>query len=77
MMPKDPVMLLSYVNTQLRDFYPSLAEFCAAMQTEESDLREKLALIDYEYPEKNGGKRRSVCGKNTYGAPFLRKACFL
>ena len=40
MMPKDPVMLLSYVNTQLRDFYPSLAEFCAAMQTEESDLRE-------------------------------------
>ena len=77
MMPKDPVMLLSYVNTQLRDFYPSLAEFCAAMQTEESDLREKLALIDYEYDEKNGGKRRSVCGKNTYGAPFLRKACFL
>ena len=46
MMPKDPVMLLSYVNTQLRDFYPSLAEFCAAMQTEESDL------IDYEYDEK-------------------------
>ena len=52
MMPKDPVMLLSYVNTQLRVFYPSLAEFCAAMQTEESDLREKLALIDYEYDEK-------------------------
>ena len=90
MMPKDPVMLLSYVNTQLRDFYPSLAEFCAAMQTDESDLREKLALIDYDNdektnqfvkekpsPEKNGGKRRSVCGKNTYGAPFLRKACFL
>ena len=45
MMPKDPVMLLSYVNTQLRDFYPSLAEFCAAMQTEESDLREKLAPV--------------------------------
>ena len=52
MMPKDPVMLLSYVNTQLRDFYPSLAEFCAVMQTEESDLRGKLALIDYEYDEK-------------------------
>lgn len=26
MMPKDPVMLLSYVNTQLRDFYPSLGQ---------------------------------------------------
>ena len=52
MMPKDPVMLLSYVNTQLRDFYPSLAEICAAQQTEETDLREKQALNDYEYAEK-------------------------
>ena len=43
---------LSPAAKQLRDFYPSLAEFCAAMQTEESDLREKLALIDYEYDEK-------------------------
>ena len=28
MIPKDPVMLLSYVNTQLRDFYKSLDDFC-------------------------------------------------
>ncbi|NSK78081.1 DUF4250 domain-containing protein, partial [Blautia massiliensis (ex Durand et al. 2017)] len=27
MIPKDPVMLLSYVNTQLRDFYRSLDAF--------------------------------------------------
>ena len=26
-LPKDPVMLLSFVNTQLRDHYPSLEEF--------------------------------------------------
>ena len=26
--PKDPVMLLSYVNTQLRDFYPDIKK-CA------------------------------------------------
>ena len=26
--PRDPVMLLSYVNTQLRDFYPSLEALC-------------------------------------------------
>ncbi|MBS1470696.1 MAG: DUF4250 domain-containing protein, partial [Lachnospiraceae bacterium] len=25
-LPKDPVILLSYINTQLRDFYPSLDE---------------------------------------------------
>ena len=28
MLPKDPVILLSYVNTKLRDNYSSLQEFC-------------------------------------------------
>lgn len=49
MLPKDPMMLLSYVNTQLRDHYPSLQEFCAAEAAEEQSIREKLSLIDYEY----------------------------
>ena len=54
MMPKDPVMLLSYVNTQLRDFYPSLAEFCAAMDADQAELEKKLRDVDYEYdPEQN------------------------
>ncbi|MCI5648949.1 MAG: DUF4250 domain-containing protein [Fusicatenibacter sp.] len=51
MIPKDPVMLLSYVNTQLRDFYPTLTEFCRSNQIDENALKEKLALIDYEYDE--------------------------
>lgn len=90
MMPKDPVMLLSYVNTQLRDFYPSLAEFCAAMQTEESDLRENWRSLtmstmrkrtslykNNQALKKMAGKKAFRMWKNTYGAPFLRKACFL
>lgn len=48
-LPKDPVMLLSYVNTQLRDFYGSLQEFCAAAGVTEQELKEKLAGIDYQY----------------------------
>ena len=28
MLPTDPMILLSYVNTQLRDFYPDLTSFC-------------------------------------------------
>jgi hypothetical protein len=52
--PKDPVMLLSYVNTQLRDFYPSVEEFCKAMDVNQNEIDEKLASIDYEYdPERN------------------------
>lgn len=48
-MPNDPVMLLSVINTQLRDFYPSFDELCAALQLDASAIREKLSAIDYEY----------------------------
>ena len=47
--PKDPAMLLSYVNTQLRDFYPSMEELCKAMDVDKCEIDEKLAMIDYEY----------------------------
>jgi hypothetical protein len=47
--PNDPVMLLSYVNTQLRDFYSSLEDFCKSVSIDEELLREKLRTIDYEY----------------------------
>ena len=49
MIPKDPVMLLSYINTQLRDNYPSLEELCASLRLSEKELQERLAAIDYEY----------------------------
>lgn len=48
-LPNDPVMLLSYINTQLRDFFPSLKELCASFEVEETELAEKLAAIDYFY----------------------------
>ena len=47
--PKDPAMLLSYVNTQLRDFYPSMEELCKAMDVDKCEIDERLAMIDYEY----------------------------
>ncbi|MDD6504467.1 MAG: DUF4250 domain-containing protein [Lachnospiraceae bacterium] len=50
-MPKDPVMLLSFVNTQLRDHYTSLAELAASYMVEEQEIVEKLATINYRYDE--------------------------
>ena len=52
MLPEDPIMLLSYVNTQLRDFYPNLQEFCAAEGADAESLRERLRAVNYEYDEK-------------------------
>ena len=50
-MPKDPVMLLSFVNTQLRDHYSSLEELAAAYMVDVSEIEEKLAAINYVYQE--------------------------
>lgn len=47
--PKDPVILLSFINTKLRDFYPSLDELCKSLGIEEKSLTDKLASIDYHY----------------------------
>mgnify|MGYP001050969165 CR=1 FL=1 len=45
-LPKDPVMLLSFVNTQLRDNYSGLKELAAAYDIDEKELCDKLAQID-------------------------------
>ena len=52
MLPEDPMMLLSYVNTQLRDFYKRLDEFCNSQDVSAEELKKKLKTIDYEYDEK-------------------------
>ncbi|MBR4914709.1 MAG: DUF4250 domain-containing protein [Clostridiales bacterium] len=50
-LPKDPFMLLSYVNTQLRDNYPSLSELCASLGVSEEDIAGTLANAGYSYDE--------------------------
>lgn len=51
MLPKDPIILLSYVNTKLRDQYPSLEEFCRGEDADPAQLQEKLASAGYAYNE--------------------------
>ena len=48
-MPKDPVMLLSFVNTQLRDNYSTLSDLCKAYDVPESEISDKLSALDYHY----------------------------
>ena len=51
MMPQDPIMLYSYINTMLRDKYPSLKEFCEASGIEETEIILKLQSAGFEYDE--------------------------
>lgn len=48
-LPKDPVILLSFTNTQLRDHYKNLTDFCKAYIVNEQELVDRLRSIDYEY----------------------------
>ena len=47
--PKDPVMLLSYVNLKLRDMYSTLDAMCEDLELDKDELVQKLASIDYAY----------------------------
>ena len=51
MLPNDPAMLLSYINTKLRDEYATLDELCEDMQIDETGLRGKLESINYFYDD--------------------------
>lgn len=47
--PNDPVILLSYINTQLRDSYSSLEAFCEDKGADKGEILAKLSSIGYEY----------------------------
>lgn len=52
--PKDPAMLMSWVNMKLRDFYGSLDELCEDLEIDRNDLEERLGKSGFEYnPELN------------------------
>lgn len=49
MIPNAPVMLLSYINTQLRDNYKDLEDLCDRLDVSQSEIEEKLGNIGYRY----------------------------
>ena len=53
-LPNDPILLLSVVNTALRDRFPTLERFCAAYMIPEDAIKEKMKGIGYTYdPDEN------------------------
>jgi hypothetical protein len=54
MLPNDPIMLMSVVNTKLRDIYPSLERLCDDLDISEKELTDKLSAVGFTYdPEQN------------------------
>ena len=54
MLPKDPFLLLSVVNTKLRDEYEDLDALCAALDLDRAALEKRLSAAGFRYdPERN------------------------
>lgn len=51
MLPNDPIILLSVVNTKLRDCYSSLDVLCDDLGESREEIESKLKAVGFEYDE--------------------------
>lgn len=51
--PQDPMMLMSFINMKLRDFYSSLDALCEDLEISREELEERLGKAGFEYSEEN------------------------
>ncbi len=49
MLPQDPILLLSVINTKLRDYYASLDDLCDDLEVGKAQIISKLELVGYKY----------------------------
>ena len=50
--PNNPMMLLSFINTKLRDEEMTLSQLCYDLEIDEEEINTKLNMIDYYYDKK-------------------------
>ena len=53
MLPKDPIILLSYINMKLRDYHKSFDDFCKTHGYNPEKIKETLANVNYHYDKEN------------------------
>lgn len=54
MIPQDPFILVSYLNTKLRDFYSDLDSMCKELSLDKEEIEEKMQSADFVYdPQSN------------------------
>lgn len=51
MLANDPIILLSVVNTKLRDCYSSLDALCDDLGENREEIESKLKAVGFEYDE--------------------------
>ena len=51
MLPQDDFILLSYINTKLRDEYDSLESLCEGLELDLQEVTARLGALGYTYRE--------------------------
>ncbi len=51
MIPNDPIILLSFLNTKLRDKYKDIDEMCDDMELDREEIEKKLLSVGYKYSD--------------------------
>ena len=49
--PKDPAMLMSWINLKLRDFYGNLGDLCEDLEIDRNELEKTLENAGFTYNE--------------------------
>ena len=49
--PKDPAMLMSWINLKLRDFYGNLDDLCEDLEIDRNELEKTLENAGFTYNE--------------------------
>lgn len=47
--PKDPAMLMSWINLKLRDFYGNLDDLCEDLEIDRNEVESILRQAGFEY----------------------------
>ena len=50
--PKDPAMLMSWINLKLRDFYGNLDDLCEDLEIDRNEVETILKQAGFEYNDK-------------------------
>ncbi|MBE5946973.1 MAG: DUF4250 domain-containing protein [Lachnospiraceae bacterium] len=53
-LPQDPIMLLSFLNTRMRDEKLTLEELCKQFQVSQTEIEDKLDKVGYTYNNELG-----------------------
>lgn len=55
--PNDPIILLSFINTKLRDEFSDLDELCGSLCVSRDEIESRLESVGYKYDKETNSFR--------------------